>query len=61
MKDQPERAYYVLVDAQHFKKNSLKLSHCLIEEANAGVTPGIDFGDGATLDFPMPTAWRVLG
>ncbi len=45
--EEPEGAYYVLADAQHFGKNSLELSRRLLEEANVAVTPGIDFGDGA--------------
>jgi len=45
---EPDGAYYVLANAKEFNLDSLDLSGRLLEEAGVAVTPGIDFGDGAT-------------
>jgi len=47
----PTGAFYVLVNAKHwaakFGGSSLKLAYDILEKAHVGVTPGIDFGQGA--------------
>ncbi len=40
----PDGAFYVLADARRFGADSLRLAHRLLEGADVGVTPGIDFG-----------------
>ncbi len=43
----PEGALYVLADARRFGADSRELAFRLLEEAQVGTTPGIDFGDAA--------------
>lgn len=47
----PTGAFYVLANARHwaekFGGSSLKLAYDILEKAQVGVTPGIDFGQGA--------------
>jgi len=47
----PTGAFYVLANARHwaerFGGSSLKLAFDILEKAHVGVTPGIDFGQGA--------------
>jgi aspartate/methionine/tyrosine aminotransferase len=40
----PRGAFYVLADATRFGRDSLELAFRLLERAEVGVTPGIDFG-----------------
>ncbi|WP_027721528.1 pyridoxal phosphate-dependent aminotransferase [Maridesulfovibrio zosterae] len=51
IKVEPTGAFYVLVNMKHlaakFDGSSLKLAFDILEQAGIGVTPGIDFGDGA--------------
>lgn len=44
---EPMGAYYLLADARHLGRDSLRLSRRILEEAHVGVAPGIDFGDQA--------------
>jgi aspartate/methionine/tyrosine aminotransferase len=41
----PEGALYVLADATRFSRDSLRLAFALLERAQVGAAPGIDFGD----------------
>jgi aspartate/methionine/tyrosine aminotransferase len=41
---EPMGAYYILVDARHLDRDSLRLAKRILEEAHVGVTPGVDFG-----------------
>ena len=41
---EPEGAFYVFASAKKFSKDSYKLAFDILEHANVGVTPGIDFG-----------------
>ncbi len=41
----PNGAFYVFVNAQHYRRNSLEFAFQILEEAKVGVTPGIDFGE----------------
>lgn len=41
----PMGAFYVFADARRFGSDSLALAYTLLERANVGVAPGIDFGD----------------
>jgi aspartate/methionine/tyrosine aminotransferase len=41
----PEGAFYVLADARRFDPDSRRLASRLLEEAQVGTTPGIDFGE----------------
>jgi (5-formylfuran-3-yl)methyl phosphate transaminase len=47
----PTGAFYVLANARHWAKkfggSSLKLAYDILEKTHVGVTPGIDFGQGA--------------
>jgi aspartate/methionine/tyrosine aminotransferase len=43
----PEGAFYVLADARRFGSDSRALAFRLLEEAQVGTTPGIDFGEAA--------------
>jgi aspartate/methionine/tyrosine aminotransferase len=43
----PQGAFYVLVDARQLGADSYKLAFDILERAGVGVTPGIDFGEGA--------------
>ncbi len=43
----PNGAFYVLADARRFGSDSLELAMTLLERAQVGVAPGIDFGDTA--------------
>jgi aspartate/methionine/tyrosine aminotransferase len=47
----PTGAFYVLANARHwaakFGGSSLKLAYDILEKTHVGVTPGIDFGQGA--------------
>nr|WP_321513913.1 pyridoxal phosphate-dependent aminotransferase [uncultured Pseudodesulfovibrio sp.] len=51
IKHAPTGAFYVLVNMRHlaakFDGSSLKLAYDILEKAKIGVTPGIDFGEGA--------------
>jgi aspartate/methionine/tyrosine aminotransferase len=51
IKVEPTGAFYVLVNMKHLAKkfdgSSLKLAFDILEKAGIGVTPGIDFGEGA--------------
>ncbi|CCO23961.1 pyridoxal phosphate-dependent aminotransferase [Maridesulfovibrio hydrothermalis] len=51
IKVEPTGAFYVLVNMKHlalkFDGSSLKLAFDILEKAGIGVTPGIDFGEGA--------------
>ncbi len=40
----PTGAFYVFVNAKHYSKNSYELAFDILEKANVGVAPGIDFG-----------------
>ena len=42
---EPTGAFYVFVNARHISSNSYKLAFDILEKANVGVTPGIDFGE----------------
>ena len=44
---EPQGAFYVLVDARQLGADSYKLAFDILERAGVGVTPGIDFGEGA--------------
>ena len=44
---EPMGAYYVLADARHLDRDSLRLAKRILEEAHVGVTPGVDFGPAA--------------
>jgi (5-formylfuran-3-yl)methyl phosphate transaminase len=41
---EPTGAFYVFVNARHLSGDSYKLAFDILEKANVGVTPGIDFG-----------------
>jgi aspartate/methionine/tyrosine aminotransferase len=41
----PRGAFYVFADARAFGRDSLRLASLLLERAQVGVTPGIDFGE----------------
>jgi aspartate/methionine/tyrosine aminotransferase len=43
----PQGAFYVLADAREFDRDSLRLSLRLLERAQVGAAPGIDFGEAA--------------
>ena len=43
----PAGAFYVLADARHLSSDSLRLAFDILEKAQVGVAPGIDFGPGA--------------
>lgn len=43
---EPTGAFYVFVDASHLSGNSYELAFDILNKANVGVTPGIDFGPG---------------
>jgi len=47
VKVEPTGAFYVLANAKHLDKNSYRLAFDILEKALVGVTPGIDFGQGA--------------
>jgi len=51
IKHDPTGAFYVLVNMKHlaakFDGSSLALAYDILAKAKIGVTPGIDFGDGA--------------
>lgn len=44
---EPTGAFYVLVNAKKFSKDSYRLAFDILEEAKVGVAPGIDFGSNA--------------
>jgi len=44
---EPKGAFYMLVNARHLGRDSLKLAFDILEKAKVGVTPGIDFGSQA--------------
>ncbi len=58
----PEGAFYVLADASRFGNDSLRLAFALLERAQVGVTPGIDFGEAAEgrLRFCYAVAQHVI-
>ena len=41
----PTGAFYVFVNAKHLLSDSYQLAFDILEKANVGVTPGIDFGE----------------
>ncbi len=43
---EPTGAFYVFVRADHLNPDSLALAYDILEKAQVGVTPGIDFGPG---------------
>jgi aspartate/methionine/tyrosine aminotransferase len=43
----PTAAFYVLVDARRFSRDSYRFAFEILEEAGVGVAPGIDFGSNA--------------
>lgn len=51
IKHDPTGAFYALVNMRHlaakFGGSSLKLAYDILDKAKVGVTPGIDFGEGA--------------
>ena len=42
---EPTGAFYVFVNAKHISNNSYKLAFDILDKAQVGVTPGIDFGE----------------
>jgi aspartate/methionine/tyrosine aminotransferase len=42
----PTGAFYVFVNARHLSTDSYALAFDILEKANVGVTPGVDFGAG---------------
>ncbi len=44
---EPTGAFYVLGNARHWSMDSYKFAFEILEHAHVGVTPGIDFGQGA--------------
>lgn len=44
---EPQGAFYMLINARHLAKDSLKLSLDILEKARVGITPGVDFGSGS--------------
>ena len=43
----PVGAFYILANAKHLSNNSYELAFEILEKAEVGVAPGIDFGTGA--------------
>ena len=43
----PQGAFYVLANAKAFSENSYEFAFDILEGANVGVTPGVDFGKNA--------------
>lgn len=58
----PKGAFYVLVDARRFGKDSLALAFRLLEEAHVAVGPGRDFGEVAEgfLRFSFATSETAI-
>ncbi len=44
---EPAGAFYILVNAKHLSANSYDLAFEILERANVGVCPGVDFGQNA--------------
>jgi aspartate/methionine/tyrosine aminotransferase len=44
---EPTGAFYVLANARRFHRDSYRLAFDILKKAKVGVTPGIDFGEGA--------------
>jgi aspartate/methionine/tyrosine aminotransferase len=44
----PEGAYYLLVDISDLPGDSMDVAEAFLEEAGVAVTPGVDFGEGAS-------------
>ncbi len=44
---EPKGAFYVLADARHIDRGSLRLAMDILEKTGVAITPGVDFGDGA--------------
>ncbi|MBW2708561.1 MAG: pyridoxal phosphate-dependent aminotransferase [Deltaproteobacteria bacterium] len=44
---EPAGAFYILANARHLTESSYDLAFEILEKANVGVTPGIDFGKNA--------------
>jgi aspartate/methionine/tyrosine aminotransferase len=59
---EPLGAYYLLADARHLDRDSLRLSRRILEEAHVAVAPGIDFGARAEgfLRFSFTTAYARI-
>ncbi|MEW6188355.1 MAG: pyridoxal phosphate-dependent aminotransferase [Thermodesulfobacteriota bacterium] len=47
LKVEPTGAFYVLANARKFHADSYRLAFDILKKARVGVTPGIDFGEGA--------------
>ena len=47
VKVEPTGAFYVLANAKHLDNDSYRLALDILEKAQVGVAPGIDFGQGA--------------
>ncbi len=43
----PKGAFYVLADARHIDRDSMRLALDILEKTGVALTPGIDFGEGA--------------
>jgi aspartate/methionine/tyrosine aminotransferase len=41
---EPAGAFYVFADARRFGSDSLRLAYALLDQAQVGTTPGVDFG-----------------
>jgi aspartate/methionine/tyrosine aminotransferase len=44
---EPTGAFYVLANAERYTNDSLKFAFEILENANVGITPGVDFGSNA--------------
>ena len=44
---EPTGAFYVLANARRFTDNSLEFAFEVLENADVGITPGVDFGSNA--------------
>ena len=44
---EPTGAFYVFANVKHISMDSYKLAFDILEKANVGVTPGVDFGKNA--------------
>ena len=44
---EPAGAFYILANARHLTESSYDLAFEILEKANVGVSPGIDFGQNA--------------
>jgi len=44
---EPTGAFYVLANARHLARDSVRLAHAILDEAHVAVTPGAAFGANA--------------